>query len=50
MDNSFKNTFLLDVKTTSIDRNIQKIKRKWLPIAVIRVLNRLLYNLNKGFY
>ena len=26
MDNSFKNTFLLDGKTASIDRNIQKIK------------------------
>ena len=26
MENSFKNTFLLDGKTASIDRNIQKIK------------------------
>ena len=26
MENSFKNTFLLDGKTDSIDRNIQKIK------------------------
>ena len=27
-----------------------KNQRKLLPIAVIRVLNRLLYNLNNGFH
>ena len=50
MDNSFKNTFLLEGKTASIDRNIKKNQRKWLPISVIRVVNRLLYNLNNGFH
>ena len=46
MENFLKNTLLQDVKPAYIDRNIWKINIKSLPIAVIRVLNRLLYNLN----
>ena len=52
MENLLKNTSLLNGKTAYIDRNIWKsnYQIKWLWIAVIRVLNRLLYNLNNGLH
>ena len=41
MENLFKDTFLLDEKTDW--KEYLKNQRKSLPIALIRVLNRLLY-------
>ena len=48
MENLFKNTLLLDEKTAlaGIFENSKKIVAK----ALIRALNRLLYNLNNGFH
>ena len=49
MENLFKNTFLLDEKTAYIGTISKKFK-KIVAKAVIRVLNRLLSNLNNGFH
>ena len=49
IENLFTNMFLLDGKIASIDKNIKKHQRKWFTITVIRILNRLLHDLNNGF-
>ena len=48
MENWFKNMFLLDDKTAW--QEYLKNQKKSLPVAMIRVLNRLLYNLCNGFH
>ena len=47
MENVFKNTFLTK---KLLWQEYVKNQRKSLPIAMIRDLNRLLYNLNNGFH
>ena len=48
MENWFKNMFLLDDKTAW--QEYLKNQKKSLAVAMIIVLNRLLYNLNNGFH
>ena len=50
MENVFKNTFMLDEKLLPLVEIFERKKRKSLPIAVIRALNRLVHNLNNGFH
>ena len=49
IENSFKNTFLLEKKSSSIDWNVQKIKEN-VAKSNNKGLYRLLYNLNNGLF
>ena len=50
MENLLKNTFLLDKKPAYIGAEISEKSEKIVANSSIRVLNRLLYNLNNGFH
>ena len=50
MENVFKIMFLLDGKMLILTENSEKSKKILGNSRVIRVLNRLPYNLNTGFH